>query len=215
MACTTELGEVVAAILNTPIASGYKARLVAISGIDSSGKGFIASKLSQSLDLLGAHVALIGIDGWLNLPPARLARDDPGRHFYKNAFRFDQMFSQLIDPLVRMGSIDLLMDFTGERADDYRKHRCVFAEVDTILLEGIFLFRRDLRSRYDLKVWIDCSFETALLQRAITRSQEGLNAEETIAAYQTIYFPAERVHLLDDDPLAYADFIFKNDVDAH
>ena len=57
---------------------------------------------------------------------------------------------------------------------------------------------------------MECSFETAL-RRAIARGQEGLAAAETIAAYQNIYFPAQRVHLAEDDPRACADLVLEND----
>jgi uridine kinase len=211
MVRTAQLERVSRAILSTPIRDGRKARLIAISGIDSSGKGYIASKLSQHLSSRGARVAQIGIDGWLNLPAVRYGTDDLGRHFYRNAFRFEEMFSQLVDPLVSIGSINLLMDFTEETAHEYHKYRYLFTDVDTILLEGIFLFRRDLRSRYDLKVWIDSSFETAL-QRAVARAQEGLSSEATIAAFQKIYFPAQELHFREDDPKGCADVIFENDI---
>ena len=213
MVTTTKLDDLSRAVLDTPIREGHKARLIAISGIDSSGKGYVASKLAQKLESEGAQVALLGIDGWLNLPQVRFATDDPGAHFYKHAIRFDEMFSQLVDPLVRAGSIDLLMDFTEETAHEYRKQRYVFSNIHTVLLEGVFLFRRDLRSRYDLKIWIDSSFETAL-QRAVARAQEGLDPEATIAAFQSIYFPAQKVHFREDDPRAGADVVFDNDT-AH
>lgn len=210
MQSTRDLEIVSIAILNTPIRNGRKARLIGISGIDSSGKGYTASKLSQTLSTEGARVALIGIDGWLNLPQVRFSTKDPGRHFYQNAFRFGEMFSELIDPLVRDGSVDCEADFTEETAHRYRKHRYVFSSVDTVLVEGIFLLRRDLRERYDLKVWVDCSFETAL-SRAIARGQEGLPAADATTAYQTIYFPAQKIHFAEDNPQACADLVFEND----
>jgi len=94
MARTSELEDVTRVILSTPIRNGHKARLIAMSGIDSSGKGYVASRLSQHLSSEGARVALIGIDGWLNLPSVRFSVNDTGRHFYENAFRFAEMFSQ-------------------------------------------------------------------------------------------------------------------------
>ncbi len=210
MHTTRNLEVVHGAILNTPIRDGRKARLIALSGIDSSGKGYTAVKLAQVLSSEGTPVALIGIDGWLNLPQMRFSKAHPGRYFYQNAFRFGEMFSELIDPLVRDGSVDCEADFTEETAHTYRKHRYAFSNVDTVLLEGIFLLRRDLRERYDFKVWVQCSFETAL-RRAIARGQEGLTAAETIAAYRSIYFPAQKVHLAEDDPQACADLVFEND----
>lgn len=213
MTQTRKLGDVCQAILGTPIRKGNRARLIAISGIDSSGKGYAAAALAGALRSEGASVALIGIDGWLNLPTVRFSTTQPGQHFDQNAFRFDEMFSKLVDPLVRNGSLDLVANFTEETATQYRAERYCFIGIDTVLLEGIFLLRRDLRPRYDLKVWIECGFDTAL-KRAVARAQEGLSPERTIAAYRTTYFPAQEIHLRNDDPKDHADILFENDADA-
>jgi uridine kinase len=44
-----------------------------------------------------------------------------------------------------------------------------------------------------------------------SRSQEGLPPADTIAAYERIYFPAERVHFERDRPRDSADLVFVND----
>ncbi len=79
-----------------------------------------------------------------------------------------------------------------------------------IVLEGIFLLKPLYRSHYDLTVWVDCTFETAL-ERALQRGQEGLPAAETIRAYETIWFPAQRLHLSRDDPRSNANLVLVND----
>jgi uridine kinase len=205
----SNLDHIVAAICGVELRGGCKARLIAISGIDGSGKGYVAARLVDRLTDKGHHVALIGADGWLNLPHVRFGGDEPAEHFYSHAFRFEEMFSWLIDPLVLHGSVRLVADFTEETASAYRKHLYSFENVDVVLLEGIFLFKRELRQRYNFRLWIDCSFETAL-ERAIARSQEGLAVSETIAAYEHIYFPAERVHFERDAPRDSADLIYAN-----
>jgi len=80
---------------------------------------------------------------------------------------------------------------------------------DAIVLECIFLFKRAYRHHFDLAIWIDCSFETAL-ERAIARGQESLPASETVRAYETIYFPAQRIHFRNDRPRETADLIIDN-----
>lgn len=187
-----------------------KARLIAISGIDGSGKGYVTAQLAYRLTEKGHRVALIAADGWLNLPHVRFGSDEPAEHFYSHAFRFEEMFSWLIDPLVRDGGVRLLADFTEETATAYRKYSYSFEGVDVVLLEGIFLFKREYQQRYDFRLWIDCSFETAL-ERALIRSQEELARAETIAAYEGIYFPAERVHFERDAPRDCADVVYVND----
>jgi uridine kinase len=78
------------------------------------------------------------------------------------------------------------------------------------VLEGIYLSKRTFRRYYDLALWIDCSFETALV-RALRREQEGLLPDETIGAYRTIYFPAQYIHVALDNPRSTADVILDND----
>ena len=68
----------------------------------------------------------------------------------------------------------------------------------------------EFRPYYDLSVWIDCTFATAL-ERAIARGQEGLPPAATIRAFETIYFPAQRIHFERDDPRQAATLIFAND----
>jgi uridine kinase len=78
-----------------------------------------------------------------------------------------------------------------------------------VLVEGIFILKRAYRSHFDLAVWIDCSFETAL-GRALL-AQEGLSPAETRKAYETIYFPVQRLHRELDAPRSGADGIIPND----
>jgi uridine kinase len=139
--------------------------LVGISGIDASGKGYITAKLAAALEQRGLRCAVIHADGWLNLPQVRFGGEDKALRFYENAFRFDEMFSRLISHLKAARSIDLIADQIDETATACHEHRFKFEDVDVVLLEGIFLFTRQLRRLYDLTVWIDCSFETALQRR--------------------------------------------------
>lgn len=184
-----------------------RAMLVGISGIDGSGKGHITAKIAA--ELTGSNIAVINVDGWLNLPDVRFDPSDPAENFYANGIRLDEMFRRLVLPLKSDRCVDILMDYTEETANAFRPHTYRFSDIDIILLEGIFLFKKQYAAHFDLKIWIECSFETAL-ERAIGRSQEGLSAEETVRAYETIYFPAQRIHFAKDDPRSAADLNFDN-----
>jgi uridine kinase len=120
------------------------------------------------------------------------------------------MFERLVLPLAAHREVDLTTDFAAETATGYHPRRVAFADIDIILLEGIFIFKRQFADHFDLKVWLDCDFETALT-RAVVRQQEGLSSAETIAAYQTVYFPAQTYHFEIDDPRSVADIVIIND----
>jgi uridine kinase len=184
--------------------------LVGISGIDAGGKGYIARQLLAELEGRGRRVALINVDAWLNLPHVRFSDHKPGEHFYYHVLRLDEMFEQLVLPLKKHREIHITTDFAEETATSFHSHAYAFENIDIILLEGIFIFKRAFASLFDLKIWIQCSFETAL-NRAIERRQENLSMEATIEAYESIYFPAQRFHFEMDDPRGAADLIVVNE----
>jgi uridine kinase len=207
----TSIDEVVRKILerraNVP---DTRSVLVGVSGIDGCGKGYLAAQLQAHLALHGVIPALLNADGWLNLPHKRFDQSAPAATFYENAIRLDQFFSQLVLPLRDRRSIHLQADFVEETAADYRPHTYDYQDVSVALVEGIFIFKPQYRKYFDLAIWIDCSFPTALA-RAINRAQERLSPANTIAAYDTIYFPAQKIHLAQDKPRENADVIFEND----
>jgi uridine kinase len=188
----------------------YESMLVAVSGIDGSGKGYVTGLLVDRLQHKGLNAVAIHTDGWLNLPSRRFNQDRPAEHFYHHAIRFEEMFARLILPLKQQRSVRVEADLVEETATTYHQHIYAFEDVDVIVLEGIYLLKRVLRNYYDLAVWIECSFETALV-RALRRGQEGLGPDATIHAYQTIYFPAQYLHFALDDPRSAADAILHND----
>lgn len=189
---------------------GARALLVALSGIDGAGKGYLGEQLVAALRGRGLNAVLITIDPWLNLPATRFSAERPAAHFYANAIRFEEMFEKLVLPLKRNRSVRVEAEVAEETATEFRRYSYEFNDVDVIVLEGIYLLRRDLRRHYDLSIWIECSFETAL-ERAVGRAQEGLPPAETIRAYQTTYFPAQLIHFALDEPWAAAALVISND----
>jgi len=187
-----------------------RAALIAISGIDGCGKGYVSSRLLAELRARGLRVELIGIDGWLNLPARRFSEGNPAEHFYLHGLRLDEMFSKLVLPLRKNRSLRLEADLVEETATAYHKYVYEFSDVDIILLEGIYLLKRAYAHHHDFSIWLDCTFETAL-ERAIARGQEALSRDETIKAYGTIYFPAQQIHFERDDPKSAASLVVPND----
>ena len=60
-------------------------------------------------------------------------------------------------------------EVTRQPENDLFPHTFDFHDVEVIVLEGIFLLKREFRALYDLAFWVECSFETALA-RALRRA---------------------------------------------
>jgi uridine kinase len=203
---------VVAAILKQRVAThATRGLLVGVSGIDGSGKGYITAQLEAHLAQHGVSSAIINVDGWLNLPHKRFDPRAPAQNFYHHGIRLEELFSKLVVPLRDHRSHHLVYDFAEETAHQYRQQTFDARNVDVVLVEGIFLFKQEYQHVFDLRLWIECSFATALV-RAIERNQEGLSPACTVAAYESIYFPAQRIHFKRDNPRAAADLIYDNDL---
>jgi uridine kinase len=184
--------------------------LVAVSGIDGSGKGYVTARMIDTLRTQGVNAVSINLDPWHTPIATRLRRPNAAQNFYERAFRFDELFALLIEPLRCSRSVFLTVELTRLPENDWTMQTYDFNDVDVIVLEGIFLLKREWRGRYDLAFWVDCSFEAAL-ERAIGRNQEGLPTEQIVEDYHTIYFPAQRIHLTRDLPVASADGVIAND----
>jgi uridine kinase len=183
---------------------------VAISGIDASGKGYIAKQLQEELEKKGYKVANINIDPWQNPIPIRLCRENPAENVYENIFRWNDFFEQLIFPLQENRSIYLATKGIRSDADIYYPMIYEYKEMNIVLIEGILLFKKKYLPYFNYKIWIDCSFETGL-RRAISRNVEKLDEARLIHDYEVYFYAAQRLHFERDDPRSKADCIFEND----
>lgn len=184
--------------------------LVGISGIDGSGKSTLAGAMARELEARGVRVALLGVDDWHNPPEMRFSRVRPGPHFFEHGLRLEEMFARLVGPLRRTRSVDVTIEALQSADRTPTRKSLSFHDVDLILVEGIFIFRRELRSLFDLAMWVDCPFEVAL-ERARARNQEGLPDAEIVRDYHAIYFLAQRFHFERDCPKETADLILQNE----
>jgi uridine kinase len=187
-----------------------RAYLVGISGIDGSGKSHSAGIIARALETRGLRVAPIGIDVWQNPQSIRFGGSNPGQHFYEHVIRFDALFAELIEPLTAHRSIRLVTQGIRTDQDVWDELIYDFVDIDVVLVEGILLFKRALVDRYDLRVWIECSFETAV-SRALARNVERLPAERLRDDYENTYHAAQRHHIAIDDPCSAVDIMLNND----
>jgi uridine kinase len=184
--------------------------LVAVSGIDGAGKGFVGQRLVAALLADGLRAQLLGVDGWLALPAVRFSETAPGERFYAQGLRFDDLVGQVLAPLRVARSLRTVVAHLDETADRFEPRELVCHDLDVLVVEGVFLLRRDVRRWFDLGIWVECTFVTAL-ERAIARAQEGLPAAATAQAYQRVYFPAQALHLERDAPREAAALRIAND----
>ena len=190
----------------------FEAFTIAISGIDASGKGYIASRLKFLLEQEGLRVALLAMDDW-QMPKTVAIHDvRPAENFYYNVYRWASFFDSLFFPLKKQRGIDLSVKQFSNPYDEIITREYQYHNTDIIITEGIFLLKRDLHMLFDYKIWVECPFEKSM-SRALLRNQEGLSNIQMVDNYRTVYHPAQRFHFEKDHPQANAHYIFNNSED--
>lgn len=184
--------------------------VLGISGIDGSGKGYVSINLKSSLEKMGYTVHIENLDGWLELPRIRFSDITPAETFYEKGFRFEELIKKVLKPYRINGKVKEKVHYIQETWSDLIVKDIEINNVDFFILEGIFIFKNRLLPYIDYKIWIDCSFHTAL-ERAILRNQEGLSKNEIVETYNTRFFPAQEIHINNDNPIEKADLIFVNE----
>ena len=187
--------------------------LVGIDGVDASGKTTLADKLAYRLKESNRQIIRASIDGFHN-PKAiryRRGRNSPSG-YYQDSFNHHLIIDKLLKPL---SSGDLKYK---EVAFDYRTDNEVNvpgkkADKDAILImDGIFLFRPELLNYWDIKIFLDVSFDVTL-QRAIKRAkdQETPDSEQDIIdLYNRRYIPGQRLYFQEATPQEKADILIDN-----
>jgi uridine kinase len=77
--------------------------LLAVSGIDASGNGYVASQLLNLLKIEGLSAVSIDIDPWLGDPQQWYGKKNSAELFYRYGIRFAELFRTL--PLKQRRSI--------------------------------------------------------------------------------------------------------------
>ncbi len=187
--------------------------LVGINGVDAAGKTTFADKLADRLGESNRQIIRVSIDGFHN---PSIIRYKKGRRspdgYYQDSFNHQLIIDTLLKPL-SSGDLKYKEAAFDYRIDDKLNLASKKADKDAILvMDGIFLFRPELLNFWDIKIFLDVSFEVAL-QRAIKRArdQETSDPEQAIIdLYNLRYIPGQKLYFQEADPHDKADILIDN-----
>ena len=146
----------------------------------------LRQKLKSEFEENNIPTQVISVDGWLSHPHIRFATQDKGLNFYQNGIDLNRL------------------KYDATYSEYHKINTYKITDKLVVILEGIFLFRKDLVSLYDYTIWIEATEETCV-QREIERIQEGTPESLTIRNFNSVYFPAQRYHRAIDRPKESAD----------
>jgi uridine kinase len=88
---------------------------------------------------------------------------------------------------------------------DFDRFRAAVEQArEPLVADGVFLQRRELDDLWDVRIWIDTSFELAL-ERALVRDAE--RVADLRRRYEERYFAGQRLYLDEVDPRSRAEIV--------
>lgn len=141
--------------------------LVAVDGVDASGKTTFAEWLAEALRLRGRGVQVIHVDDFMHVRSVRhrRGRNSPEGYFH-DSYDYESLTRYVLEPLsvsgdgwFRAGTVDRVRDVVIRRPLQY-------ADGQTItIVEGLFLLRDELVDWWDYSVFLDVDTDAALARK--------------------------------------------------
>ena len=154
------LDELAAEILHN---YGKSRAIVAIDGVDGAGKTHFASDLAEAFKRANHPVLRASIDDFNRPRAERQARGaDSPEAFYRDKYDYDTLRRVLIDPFRAGGSGSFVLAAFDAVKDAPIQAKWITGKPDTtLIIEGIFLNRPELRGLWNYSVWLDVDVEVA------------------------------------------------------
>lgn len=181
--------------------------VVGIDGLGGAGKSTYSKKLTCELNTSKCFVYNIHLD---HLIVERNRRYDTHYEewyeYYYLQWDVCGIVHELLKPLRH--SMSIVLPFYESKTDAISPTRVDVPQDSIILIEGIFLQRREWRTYYDVVIYLHCS-EEVRHKRVITRDTYIGNYEARVEKYQKRYWPAENHYLKLIDPCHLADIVIQ------
>lgn len=181
-----------------------------LTGMDTSGKSQLATALAAEFGRRGADHQLVRIDDFHRPRAVRYRSDLPeAEAYYHHSIDFGRAAEELLRPVREDGRLSAELTLLDLPTDTYTLTRTYEVGPETIVLvEGVFLFRAEIRDLIDLFVYLDVA-EDVVLARGRLRDVPS-QGEEVMGKYHTKYLPAQRAYLAEHPPTEHAEVIVDN-----
>ena len=203
--------DAIAAIESHPKLASGQNLIVGLSGIDGSGKSTYGAQLLKSLRSRDQAASLVSLDDFLRPKAIRHANPDQISGYFWENFDFEALANRVLIPIRDCVNVSTELQVLDLESDRLLTRPFEFNGPGILIVEGVFLFRKEYRPYFDVKIWIDVSFETAL-SRVLYRQRDQRYGDTNAIQrrYEERFFPTQRFHLKRDDPIGAADFIISN-----
>jgi uridine kinase len=186
--------------------------IIAIDGIDASGKSSLSKEITLKLQNKLYNVQLIHIDDFHLPKKIRYSKGkDSPEGFYFDSYDYQTIISKLIIPFLNEEEIILIKSFDLEN-DKENIVETKIEENTILIVEGIFLQRKELYKYWDLKIFLDVEFDIAEKRNLLRdlKANPNANKENIIDRFNKRYKSGQKLYFEYEKPQDKADIVIDN-----
>lgn len=186
-----------------------KTVIIGIDGLGGSGKSTISEVIKNTLINDDINTVLLHIDDFIHPRNVRYNENYEEWECYKYLqWRYDYLIKEIIKPVKKGRAFSGKIEIYDKENDTYIMQDLEIPLGTVVIIEGIFLQRKELAGIFDYMVYIDVS-EKERLERVIKRDSYIGDEGQIRKKYENRYFPAERKYTDSYSPRDNADIVIK------
>ena len=184
--------------------------IIGVDGLGGAGKTTLVNSLKLQLQNENYYSYVLHIDDFIH--PKRIRYDSSKEEwycYYNLQWRYDYLVKEILSPIKNGEIIDKQIERYNRESDEYFTQRVNLVHGSVLILEGVFLQRKELKDYLDFIIYLDVPQEVRL-NRVLARDSFIGGLEDIKYKYEKRYFPAEEKYILEYSPIENADFVLKN-----
>lgn len=183
--------------------------IIAIDGLGGAGKTTISQNLYESLKIKNYNVITLHIDDFIH-PKAILYNNNykEWQCYFNLQWRYDYFLKEIITPIKSGQNFHKNIELYDKNNDTYYLQETNVPIGSIVIVEGVFLQRKELGGIFDYIIYIDVSEETRL-NRVIKRDNYIGDEQQILNKYENRYLPAEHKYFSEYTPNIKADYVIK------
>ncbi|SDZ20277.1 uridine kinase [Evansella caseinilytica] len=183
--------------------------IVGIDGLGGAGKTTFVNKLQQTVKTRNCEAVILHLDDYIVETRKRYdtGHDEWYEYYY---FQWDiqlleaELFQKLHD-----NSSDLTLPLYERSTDTVIAEELELPPATVVLIEGVFLQRKEWREYFDFVIFIDCTPE-ARAERVLNRDLYIGDYQTRLKKYKQRYWQAEDYYMNSENPKSGADYIYSS-----
>lgn len=184
--------------------------IIGIDGLGGAGKSTISTEICDYLNQNGYDTKLLHIDDFIHDKSIRY--DDNYTEwecYYNIQWRYDYLLNKIINPIKIHNEFNQDIELYDKENDTYILQNLKVSKGSILIIEGIFLQRKEINNIFDYIVYIDVPEDTRL-NRVLIRDTYIGNYQQILNKYNNRYFRAEHEYIKEYHPYENADYLIKN-----